>query len=188
MPVSKGSPKIDDAPANGLDGVVNSVAYRIHEIEHHFHNRERWWGAVAVPDEESACAATVTVPFVATSGDDTWGTAIPLCGTADDPTPGDGDTKFDFHRLFIVGLDDQTDAWRVRIIWGTGTSAAAITAKQWTEMMVQSNAVPGNRAGAQPIEVIMERLDVGTKVWCSVWNNTDAETMSFYYGVHGYSA
>ena len=177
--------KIDDAATSGLAGTSNSLAYRVHELERHFHNVERWWGAAAVPDETNAIAATVTVPFVAVSGDNTWGAAIPICGTADNPVLST-DAKFDIHRLLIVSLDDETDAWRIRIIWGTGTSADAITAGQWSEIMLQSNAVPGNRAGGQPLDVIMRRETVGTKLWAQVWNNTNRETMSFYWGAHGY--
>lgn len=186
--ISDETDKIDQAATDGLTGTADSLAYRVHELERHFHNRERWWGAVAAPDETNACEANVTRPFVATSGDDTWGAAIPVCGTADDPTPGDGDTKFDLHRLLITDLDDDTDPWRIRIIWGTGTSGDAISAGQWTEMMVQSNAVPGNRAGGQPLDVIMRRVDVGAKIWCSVWNDSNGETLSFFVGCHGYVA
>jgi len=186
--ISDETDKIDSAASDGLTGTANSLAYRVMEIERHFHNRERWWGATGAPDETNAIAATVTVPFAATSGNNTWGTAIPICGTGDDPTPGDGDTKFDIHRLLITDLDDETDPWRIRIIWGTGTSAAAIIAGQWSEIMVQSNAVPGNRAGGQPLDVIMRREDVGIKLWAQSWNNTNSEILSFYWGAHGYEA
>ena len=180
--------KIDDYPTNGLEGVPDSLAYRVEEIEKHLHNRERWWGAVAVPDEINAIASTVTVPFAATSGADTWGAAIPICGTADDPTPGDGDTKFDAHRLLIVDLDNDITPWKVRVIWGTGTSGDAITAGQCTEIMAMTNNIPGNQAGGTPIEVIMRRVDVGTKLWFQSWNDTLGEVLSFFYGVHGYIA
>ena len=186
--ISDETDKIDGAASDGLSGVANSLSYRIQEIERHFHNRERWWGAVGAPDETNAIEANVTRPFAAPSGADTWGAAVPICGTDDDPTPGDGDTKFDIHRLLITDLDDETDAWRIRVIWGTGTSGDAIAAGQWTEIMVQSNAVPGNRAGGQPIDVIMRRVNVGTKLWAQSWNNSINEELSFFFGVHGYEA
>lgn len=186
--ISNETDKIDGAAIDGLGGTVDSLAYMAELLRRHHHNRERWWGATGAPTETNAIAVTVTVPFAATSGADTWGAAIPICGTADDPTPGDGDTKFDLHRLLIVGLDDQVDAWRVRIIWGTGTSGDAITAGNWTEIMVQSNVSPGNRAGAQPVDVIMLRVDVGTKCWAQSYNDTNGEILQFYIGVHGYVA
>lgn len=177
--------KIDGAATDGLAGVSNSLAYRVMELERHFHNVERWWGATGAPTETNAIAATVTVPFVATSGNDDWGVAIPICGTADNPVLAT-DSKFDIHRLLITDLDDDTTPWRVRIIWGTGTSGDAITAGQWTEIMVMSNAVPGNRAGGSPVDVIMRREDVGTKIWLQAWNDTNNETLSCFAGYHGY--
>ena len=183
--ISDETDKIDGAATDGLAGVSNSLAYRVQELERHFHNVERWWGALAAPDETNAIEANVTRPFVAASGNNTWGVAIPILGTDDNPVLAT-DAKFDIHRLLITSLDDETDAWRVRIIWGTGTSADAIAAGQWTEIMVQSNAVPGNRAGGQPIDVIMRREDVGVKLWFQAWNNTNLEELSFFYGCHGY--
>ena len=177
--------KIDSAATDGLAGVSNSLAYRTNEIERHLHNVERWWGAVAVPDEANAIEANVDRPFAATSGANTWGAAIPILGTADNPVLAT-DTKFDIHRLLITDLDDDTTPWRIRIIWGTGTSAAAIAAGQWTEIMVQSNAVPGNRAGASPADVIMRREDVSTKLWAQSWNLNGGEVLSFFAGYHGY--
>ena len=176
--------KIDQAVVDGLTGTADSLAYKVAGIETHLHSRERWWGAVAVPDETNAIEANVTRPFAATSGNDTWGAAIPILGTADDPTVGL--VKFDLHRLLITDIDADTTPWRVRIITGTGTSAAAIGAGDWTETMVIANAVPGNRAGGTPIDIQSLRHDVGVKCWCSVWNDTAGEILSFFYGVHGY--
>ena len=53
-------------------------------------------------------------------------------------------------------------------------------------MMTTTNAVPGNRAGGAPIDVIMRRENVGVKIWAQVWNDTNLEEMSFFTGYHGY--
>ena len=183
--IFEGTNKIDNFAVDGLVGTEDSLAYKVNAIQNHNHSRERWWGAVAVPDETNAIEANVTRPFAAISGNDTWGAAIPILGTADDPTVGLA--KFDLHRLLITDLDNETDAWRLRIIFGTGTSGDAITAGQWTEVMLQSNAVPGNRAGGTPIEIQTNRKDVGIKCWAQSWNDTTGEILSFFYGVHGYA-
>lgn len=180
-----GTNKIDSASVDGLTGVADSLAYIVNELEKHFHSRGRWWGAVGAPDETNAITATVTVPFVAASGADTWGAAIPILGTADDPTDGLG-VKFDLHLLLVVALDDQTDAWRLRIISGTGTSADAIGAGDWSEVMIQANAIPGNRAGGIPLIIQDTRMDVGVKVWAQAWNDTAGEDLSFFWGCHPY--
>jgi len=178
--------KIDDAATDGLAGFNNSLAYRVNEIERHLHNVERWWGAVAVPSETNAIEANVNRPFVAASGANTWGAAISILGTADNPVLAT-DINFDIHRLLITDLDNNITPWRLRIIWGTGTSAAAIAAGQWSEIMIESNAVPGNRAGGSPVEVIMRRVAVGWKLWAQAWNVTNALELSFFWGAHGYS-
>ena len=180
------SGKIDSEATDGLAGVSNSLAYRVHEIERHVHNRERWWGALSSPSETNAIEANVDRPFAATSGDDTWGTAIPICGTADEPVPAPDNVKHDCHRILVSDLDSDTSPWRVRIIYGSGTSTAAISAGQWTEAPVMTNAVPGNRAGGSPVDIIMRRVNVGTKLWAQSWNATNGEILSFFWGTHGY--
>ena len=167
------------------ESTLEDVEAEVEEIEQHFHNVERWWGALADPDETNAIEANVDRPFAATSGNDAWGAAIPIKGSADNPILS-GMTTFDPHRLIVTDLDDDTTPWRIRIIYGTGTSADAITAGQWTEMMVVTNAVPGNRAGGVPVEVRMPPCPIATKLWAQSWNDTTGEVLSFFWGAHGY--
>lgn len=175
------SHKIDDLATAGLEGVSNSLAYRVHEIEKHLHSRGRFWGAVATPDETNAIDANVNRPFVAVSGDNTWGTAIPICGTADDPTPGLA--KFDPHLVFVVDTDHVTP-YRLRFIYGTGTSAAAISAGQWSEIMFMATAGPFN--SGLPTVMQMPRVDVGSKLWSSLWSATNLSAASFFWSCHPY--
>lgn len=177
MPLNNPTPDVSTA--------VAAIQDTVDEIDQHFHNVERWWGSNGSPSETNAIAATVTAHFQATSGNDTWGTAIPICGTADNPVLPT-QTEFDAHRIQIIDLDDQTDLWRLRIIWGTGTSAAAIVANQWTEVPVISNAIPGNRAGGVPVDVRMPPIAIGTKLWAQSWNDTNGEVLQFQWSPHGY--
>jgi len=178
----------DTVDQASLVALLRKVIDEVTLIEEHEHNLERWWGALAVPDETNAIESNVTRPFAATSGNDAWGLAIPVVGTADNPGITGSSTTFDAHELLITDLDDDTTPWKVRLIYGTGTSADAITAGQWTERMVESNAVPGNRAGATPVKFRMIVLDVGTKLWAQAWNDTNGEILSFFVGCHGYPA
>lgn len=177
-----GTHKIDDLATAGLTGVSNSLAYRTHEIEKHFHSRARFWGAVAVPDETNAIDANVDTPFVAVSGNDDWGTAIPICGTSDDPT-GLSYAKFDPHLLLVVDTD-HTTPYRFRLIYGTGTSAAAISANQWSEEMFLASGGPFD--SGTPLAFQMPRVDVGTKLWAQVWNATNGSNVDFFWGEHPY--
>lgn len=178
--------KIDESAADGLGGAVeNSLAYLVEEIDRHFHVRERWWGAVAAPDEDTTVVeVNVSRPFVAISGANTWGTAIPILGAADDVGIG-ADPYFDPHRLLFVDFNGNATAWRVRFIWGTGTSADAITAGQWSEIMV-INAVAGPFAVGVPSDIKHVRIAVGLKMWAQVWNATNLEELDFFYGTHSY--
>ena len=45
--------KIDAEAVNGLMGTVDSLSYKVHEIEKHLHNWERWLGLAAVPVGET---------------------------------------------------------------------------------------------------------------------------------------
>ena len=177
--------KIDEAAADGLGGAVeNSLAYLVEEIDRHFHVRERWWGALGAPDDTNAIDINVNRPFVAISGNDAWGTAISIMGTADDVGIG-ADPYFDPHRVLFVDFNGNATAWRVRFIWGTGTSGDAITAGQWSEIMV-INAVAGPFAVGVPSQIKHIRVAVGTKMWAQVWNATNLEELDFFYGTHSY--
>ena len=183
--ISAETDKIDSAAADGLAGTADSLAYAMGELERHFHNRGRLWGATGAPDETNAIAATVTVPFVAVSGANTWGTAIPICGTADVPVPAPDNVKFDAHLILVTDTDHATP-YRMRLIWGPGTSADAITAGQWTETMFIT--ATGPFSSGVPVEVIMRRVNVGLKMWAQAWNNTNGSNVDFFWGAHGYEA
>lgn len=174
--------KIDSAATLGLAGTNNSLAYRVMEIEKHDHSRARFWGSNGAATETNAIAATVSAPFVAQSGDNTWGTAIPICGTADDST-GLSYAKFDPHLLLVTDTD-HTTPYRFRMIYGTGTSAAAIAANQWSEEMFLASGGPFD--GGVPIAFQMPRVDVGAKLWVQVWNATNLSAVDFYWGCHPY--
>lgn len=167
------------------ESTLEDVEAEVGEIDQHNHNVERWWGAVAVPDETNAIEVNVNRPFVAISGANTWGAAIPIKGSADNPVLS-GMTSFDAHRIMVTDLDDDTTPWRLRIIFGTGTSGDAITAGQWSEIMVMTNAVPGNRAGASPVDIRMPPCSMATKLWAQSFNDTNLEELSFFFGCHGY--
>lgn len=183
LEVGGGTAKLDAAATQGLLGVEDSLAYRINEVDRHLHNRVRYWGSDGSPDETTAIAKGVDNPFVAVSGADTWGTAIPICGTDDVPVPT-GDVKFDPHLILVVDTE-HTTPYLFRLIWGTGTSAAAIAAEQYTEEMFVT-AVVGPFGGGVPVNITARRVDVGTKLWAQVWSATDTSEVDFFWGTHGY--
>jgi len=47
--VNTSTDKIDGAATDGLAGTSNSLAYRVHEIEQHFHSSASWFEAAGTP-------------------------------------------------------------------------------------------------------------------------------------------
>lgn len=166
------------------EATLEDVETEVEEIDGHIHNVTRTWGATGAPTETNAIAATVTVPFVAASGNDTWGIAIPICGTGDMPVHT-GATEFDPHEIFVVDTDHAT-TYRMRFIYGTGTSAAAIAAEQWSELPFITATGPFSSGTDE--EHRMPVLTVGTKLWAQVWNVTNLSNVDFYWSAHGYPA
>lgn len=192
--------KVDGAAVDGLAGVSNSLAYKVQEVEKHFHNSEFTIGEPEVRDAEVDCMVEATVkPFQIDAGDGTAGAGsqqwteaygTPLCviGTGYTSFYG-GNTKFDAGTLQIHTVQSTIDKkiQRVQIIWGTGTVGDAITAKQFTSKVVDMDDGGGKNA---PISFKMPRGVIGTtKVWVRLWvDNVNTGTMDFFITLHEYLA
>jgi hypothetical protein len=183
------SARIDHAATRGLTGVSNSLAYRVEEIEKHLHSRERWLGIHGAPSGTDWADDTLN-PFVAITGAGVYGAdandeALVL-GTDDTPSIS-GMVKFDIHRLLIIAVDNDT-VWKLRIVYGTGTMADAVTAGQYSEVMVMFDSANPQLSAGMPLEVIMPRGTCGsTKIWIQARNATNNDTISFFVGIHEYA-
>lgn len=118
----KDQDKIDSLATNGLLGTSNSLAYRVHEIEKHFHNSELWYGYTA-PN----MARGVLTAFQVTAGNAVYGTN----GLIHDGTVLSaiaGAVKFDFNKMRVSAVGN---ANRLTFVewWGgsKGTPVAATT-------------------------------------------------------------
>ena len=176
--------KIDSEATDGLAGVSNSLAYRVHEIEKHFHGYERWFGAAASASGETHVADAINasiVEFQIDSANNAWGAWVQILGSSD--TPVDSGAKFDLHRLVFTGVERFNSHHFVQI--GAGTSgAASLTAGTYTEFVFESSTAKGTET---PIDVMMGRQDAGTKVWARCLVNADTGTLDFFYGLHEYA-
>jgi hypothetical protein len=186
--------KIDNQETNGLLGVPNSLAYRVHEIERHFHGRERWYGKLAVQTATDWASDVINNPFRAISGNNAYGSdpsdeALVL-GTADTPTmtnlaTGLPNVKYDVHRILVIACSVTTPV-KMRLVYGSGTMAAAIAAGQFSTTMERFDAAVG-AALSTPIDWMMPTGTCGsTKVWMQFWSVTDNATVDFYAGLHEY--
>jgi hypothetical protein len=177
--------RIDHYTTDGLTGVSNSLAYRVHEIEKHAHSREIWLGVhssvVAGVNEGEALSQTA---FQSTSGAaGVFGAWAPILGTGDTPYLTNYQ-KYDPHRLIIpdVGATASLAPHLIEIGWGA-SGAAAESAGDITVIW----AVPQKGGRASPVCFQSPRIAAGTKLFLRhLVVGVASATMDFYLGLHEY--
>jgi hypothetical protein len=146
--------------------------------------RQFWWGITGAPTETNAISANVNSPCRITSGNNLYGTPVPICGTADDPCPTLAQTSFNLDAVLPV-TSTVVSAWKLRVSWGTGTCGAAVAAGQYSETMVFPNLVAGLPSG-NLFAISTARIPATYKVWAEGWNVTNLATMDFFWACHGH--
>ncbi|HUT58994.1 MAG TPA: hypothetical protein VNA25_14190 [Phycisphaerae bacterium] len=163
---------------DGVDSIIREVEF----VEQHVHNRERWFGKSADQSGNDWALESGLTVYRAISGNGVFGAdandEAKLLGSADTPFRT-GMVKYDAHRLMVSAVSNANDCV-LRLIWGTGTMAAAETALQYSDLMI-TDAKKGG-----PIPVIMRRIAVGTLLWARLKNGTDNATIDFFLGIHEY--
>jgi hypothetical protein len=146
--------------------------------------RQFWWGTTGVPNTTNAIASTVAVPCQVVSGNDDYGTAVPICGSADDPCPGIAQVSFNLDGILPVTSTITTE-WKMRISWDLVSSAAGVAAGRYSETLVFPNLVGGLPSGNYfPVNTV--RIPVTYIVWVEGWSVTNLATMDFYWACHGH--
>jgi len=196
--------KIDNEAVDGLLGVSNSLAYKVHEIEKHLHNREFWFGQAASPVQGvTAGTKGIGVPFVTSSIDtgDGFGAWIPVLGSGDTPSvAGSGNVKFDLHRMEItdVTTGDKLPHF-IQFGWST-LSAASSDADAGADAVSNEHisgfiTVPEKDGKSAPINTMMPRIAVGTRVLMrykvharnTPWALVAGTSLHFFIGLHEYT-
>jgi hypothetical protein len=184
--ITEGDNKIDNQATDGLLGVHNSLAYRVHEIEKHLHSREVWFGVHSVvdPGVNEGEAWSVT-PFTSTSGaDSVLGAWIPILGTSDTPFKATY-ASFDVHRLEIpdVVAGASLKPHLIQVTWGD-SGAAGFAAGDYTGFWT----IPEKGGRASPVVLQCPRITAGTKVFLRhAVVGQAAATMDCYIGMHEYA-
>jgi len=170
---------------NGIaDGaaLLEHIDHEVVEIAHHLHNRERWFGIVAPQTAVDWGEQTSLVPYRAISGAGIFGVdandEAQVLGTADTPAIA-GMAYFDAHRIEVLAASN-ADEYVLRLVYGTGTMAAAELAGQYSDMMITDA-----RKGA-PIDVLMPRIPAGWQLWIRSKNAANNATIDFFIGIHEY--
>ena len=159
------------------------IATAIDDLDAHNHASEIWYGSVAAPTTTTAIDENVNRPYVALSGNNTWGPLIHVVGTEDRPVKP-WKTSYAVHRIVIAAVSNATP-FKIRLIYGGGTVEEAMAAIQWTETMTVATGI-GNNIDGTPSDIRMRVLPVGYAVWAQVWNATNAAQLDFFVGIHGY--
>jgi len=146
--------------------------------------RQFWWGTTGAPSETNAIESNVNRACQLISGANAYGTAVPICGTADDPCPSLTQVSFNLDRI-LPTTSSITTIWKVRVSWGTGTCGAAVTAGQYSETMIIPNLVVGLPSG-NAFPITTARIPAGYKVWAEGWSVTNLATMDFFWSCHGH--
>ena len=174
---------IDNAATTGLTGTANSLAYRVHEIERHFHSAGRWFGKATAASGEDHVADRIgsnNGSFQIDAGNSDWGAWVQILGATD--TPADtGKLYFDPHELVITAAE-RTALYYIQI--GRGTSgAAALTAGTYTEFALDET----DRGGGTIVAVQSGRAPAGSKLWARcMCPGQNTATLDFVIGIHEY--
>lgn len=179
-------------PVTGAEAaILNTKVDLINEIvaiiEHHFHNMEHWLGKSGNQSGNNWGADTLT-PYRAISGNGVYGAdandEAKVLGSTDTPIES-GETLFDIREIAVIALSSDT-VYKLRIVWGTGTMAAAITALQYSQDMIITSTDKANKFGGAPFAIRMPKLAIGTKIWVQARNATNNATVDFFVGLHEY--
>lgn len=173
--------KIDGLAVSGLSGVNNSLAYKVHEIEKHFHNSAQWFGKDGGDNLLNRDSVTPWALVAGTS--QAYGTEVQLSdGT--EVESGSATKKFDLHEILIVDNDagNAVTTYKIQFWYGTGLFAAATLL---TECVCSFYSVSDNHG---VIVMVCPRITCNNKLWARVKCSVNSKSLSFIMGVHTYVA
>lgn len=155
--------------------------------EEHMHHKVHWYGKLAVQTETHWADGASLTPFRAISGNNTWGAdpndEAQVFGSEDTLTDiSAGLLCGDFDQILVIANTSAT-VYKCRLVWGTGTLADAVTAKQYSEFVY----LRGIADQVRKIQLVtVPLIEIDNKIWMQCWNATDNATIDFLVGVHGY--
>jgi len=173
-----------------INGIDQSAVYQeVFEIDNHIHNGEIWFGKSADQSGTNWATEGGMTPFQAVSGNADFGgdanDEALILGTTDTPIRT-GQKYFDIHRIFVNAVSADT-VYFLRLVYGTGTMANAITAKQYTVIPVKYDSANPTESAGIPVDIISRRYQIGTKIWIQAKNATNNATITFFIGLHEYT-
>ena len=177
--------KIDKLAVDGLLGTNNSLAYKVHEIEKHFHSREVWYGlsttvAAGVTEGEAWSVLEYESISATTSVFGAW---VPVLGSGDTPFKTSY-AKFEPHRIIITDTAETKKPHLFQIAWGATTGAQSFTNGDYTGFWT----TPEKDGKASPVDVQCPRITAGDKVWIRhLVLGESTSSVEFFIGMHEYA-
>jgi len=172
--------KIDNEQVNGLQGVHDSLSYKVNEIEKHFHSLERWFGDSG---SNSGSTSNNLTEWQVTAGTaEAFGTEV-LVLTGNNITINDfGFTPiyFDMHRILISSASATNNLYVIQFWSGMGDFSGATLICE--AVYYAGTAV----AQSVPVDIKMPRQPVANKIWIQIKCGIDNATFDFLVGVHAY--
>lgn len=184
--VSDQTESIDRKSTDGLTGVSDSLAYRVHEIERHLHSGGRWFELAGVPNLPTHAADRIGTnlaapsPFRIDAGNLAWGAWLQILGSSDTPIIA-GKSFFDPHQ-FIVDDTERASPYFLQI--GRGASgAAALAAGTYAEFVYDASV----QKEVGIIHLQTGRAPAGSILWARcACPGQNTGWIDFYFGIHEY--
>ena len=175
----QGLNKIDNEATDGLNGVSNSLAYRVHEIEKHFHSSEFWYGDGG-SNTMTRAANHNPWTLAASATPNTYGTEVQVSTADDFLTDMATAVKLDLHEIMVCESTSNDKNYMIQFWCGDGLFGAA---SFLTEVPYRTG---NNAQEAQPITIMCPRFSVGCKIWARVKCETGSASLDIIVGIHGY--
>lgn len=171
--------KIDGSAVDGLSGVNNSLAYKVHELEKHFHNSAQWFGKDGGDNLLNRDSVTPWALVAGTS--QAYGTEVQLSDGTEIES-GSAIKKYDLHEVLIVDNDagNAVTTFKVQFWYGTGLFAAATLL---TECVCSFYSVSDNHG---VITMVCPRITCNNKLWARIKCSVNSKSISILIGVHTY--
>jgi hypothetical protein len=163
---------IDGVAAAGLLGVSNSLGYKVHEIEKHFHNTSRWFGRDA-GDTFFVENGLLPWPLVAGNGG-AFGNWVQLSNGDELIAPA---VKYDPHEILVMNTSVASKLYYIQL--GSGEGGAQI-------VLTTNPIYPAAAVRQTSMKIICPRLGVTEKLWARCNCETNAATLTMVIGLHTY--
>ena len=172
-----------------MNNFDSKILQEVETIEQHFHAKSRVFGISSDQSGNNWATENRLTPFTVISGNGDFGTdendEAKVFGTDDTPfIPGQ--THFDPGTLTVSNVSND-NMYIIRIIWGTGTMADAISAGQYSARIFKFDTTNPQLTANELIIIGTPALRVGIKIWVQVKNTTDNATLNFFIDAHGYT-